>query len=79
MSNGVRARRPRVRTWTGSAVAAVCSSPTRSGLSTEVVSSFTASSSSAPAADARSASSLAALQGRRFTLVTGELVTVGTD
>ncbi|MFM9694328.1 S8 family peptidase [Streptomyces europaeiscabiei] len=72
-------RRPRVQTWTGSAVAAVLLVTTPAGLSTAVGSSSNSSSTPAPAAGARSASSLAALQGQRFTLVTGDVVTVGTE
>ncbi|WP_159063244.1 hypothetical protein [Streptomyces scabiei] len=79
-------RRPRVQTWTGSAVAAVLLVTAQAGLSAVVGPSSTAvgpstasSSTSAPAADARSASSLGTLQGQRFTLVTGDVVTVGTE
>ncbi|WP_216587711.1 S8 family serine peptidase [Streptomyces brasiliscabiei] len=68
-------RRPRVRTWTGSAVTAVLLVTTQSGLS------LAADPPPAPVAKAGSPStaSLDALRGKRFTLVTGDVVTVGTE
>ncbi|MGW0707481.1 S8 family peptidase [Streptomyces sp. NPDC002643] len=70
-------KRPRVRTWTGSALAALLLATTPTGLSTAATATATATT---PSTTTESPStSLTALKGKRFTLVTGDVVTVGTE
>jgi hypothetical protein len=83
--------RPRVPAWTGGALAAVLLVTTQSGLSTAATSSTssTAATSSTPSAatatpkptpvSPAAAGGAASLKGKRFTLVTGDVVTVGSE
>ncbi|SPF04133.1 S8 family serine peptidase [Streptomyces sp. MA5143a] len=80
--------RPRVPAWTGGALAAVLLVTTQSGLSTAAASSTGsgAATSSTPTATPQptpdspaAADEAASLKGKRFTLVTGDVVTVGDE
>lgn len=76
-------KRPCARTWTGSALAAILLITTQSGLSTAATPISSSTPTSTPSTSASgatpSSTSLAALRGKRFPLVTGDVVTVGTE
>ncbi|MDX2933762.1 S8 family peptidase [Streptomyces ipomoeae] len=71
--------RHRHSAWTGSALAAVLLVTTQSGLSTAATPTPTSTSPTTESHSTPASASPTALQGKRFTLVTGDVVTVGTD
>ncbi|MEV6382461.1 S8 family serine peptidase [Streptomyces sp. NPDC051773] len=70
--------RPRVPAWTGGALAAVLLVTTQSGPSTAATPAGPGPTS-LPASAIEAEAGLASLRGKRFTLVTGDVVTVGTE